>query len=164
MGAVFDTKLRTWTILITCSIVYTMLFKLENTTFESVWYFLRLSRHKKGTLFFIYMYVYNMYIFTAVVENKKRYGSKSAFGQKTFGEVQTNIYIYTRGWRPQHYTARTYLMDYNGNLRGYNIWVVPPDDAYRLSFIVRAVNVFLDSISIQCHDNILYLTYKTYTQ
>jgi len=42
------------------------------------------------------MYVYNKYIFTAVVENKKRYGSKSAFGQKTFGEVQTNIYIYTR--------------------------------------------------------------------
>lgn len=41
-----------------------------------------------------YIYVYNMYIFTAVVENKKRYGSKSAFGQKTFGEVQTNIYIH----------------------------------------------------------------------
>lgn len=54
-------------------------------------------------------------------------------------------------------------MDYNGNLRGYNIWVVPPDDAYRLSLTVRAVNVFLDSISIQCHDNILYYYDKTYT-
>lgn len=39
-------------------------------------------------------------------------------------------------------------MDYNGYLRGYNISVVPPDDAYRLSLIVRTVNVFLYSISI----------------
>lgn len=54
-------------------------------------------------------------------------------------------------------------MDFNGNLRGYNISVVLPDDAYRLSLIVREVNVFLDSISIQCHDSILYYHDEMYT-
>lgn len=41
-----------------------------------------------------YMYVYNIYIFTAVVENKKRYGSSRRLDKRR-SEKCKRIYVYT---------------------------------------------------------------------